>query len=31
MSKLYTATELERMVANGQSLDSLPPDARLTP
>lgn len=31
MSKLYTAKELEQMLAQGQSLTSIPADAKLTP
>lgn len=31
MSKLYTAKDLEQLQAAGQSLDSLPADARFTP
>lgn len=31
MSKLYTAKDLEQLVKQGQSLCSVPPDAKLTP
>ncbi len=31
MSKLYTANELEKMLKNGQSLSTVPADAKLTP
>ena len=31
MSKLYTATDLEQMIKQGQSLDHVPADAKLTP